>query len=63
VDHYGHFIPEKSKGVCTIFVIDLVDILHFKKMVARTERTLLRPSPLISLAAYLIGIGAVDASP
>ena len=60
--HHRNMILEKPQGICRAFIVYLIDVLHFDKMVATPECALLRPSALIRLRANPVRVGAVNAS-
>jgi hypothetical protein len=50
--HYCHLAIEQTKGICSIFFINLVNILDLKKVIPGAECPLLSPAAFIGLAAY-----------
>src|SRR4030042_4876129 len=47
MDHYSNLIFKKPETVCSPLIINLINILHFKKMITRAKRALLCPSHLV----------------
>jgi hypothetical protein len=51
MDHNGYLVYEQPDAVCSFFIINLINILYFKKMIPGSKGALLSLAPLKSLIA------------
>ena len=58
MDHHRYVAHEETEGIGRFFIVYLIDVLYYDKMVARSECALLRPSPLIGFRTDQAGIGS-----
>lgn len=52
MNHNGYLIYKQPDAVCSFGIINLINILYFKKMIPGSKGTLLRFAPLKGLITY-----------